>query len=67
MKVRYRHIQEPETVKVYDSVKAYKNNPQIEASGISQEEFDKADKERFERDFEKGIVLAYQVMEATGK
>lgn len=60
MKIKYVHFSEPNKEKIYDTVKALKNNPFIKKT---QEEFDQFELGRMAVDKERGHILAYEVIE----
>lgn len=60
MLVRYRHISQPDKIKIHDTEKALKNNRFIEKT---QEEFDDFTVSKTEKDFHDGILLAYEIPE----
>lgn len=60
MLVKYRHISETEKEKIYDTVKALKNNPFIQST---QKEFDDFELKHFEKDKRDGIIIDYQIIE----
>lgn len=70
MKVKYRHIanvnENGEVVeKIHDTEKSFHNcvSPHRVRSGeMDQEKWDKFTLEKFEQDFQKGIVLSYEVL-----
>ena len=60
MLVKYRHISEPGKEKIFDTVKALKNNPFIQSA---QKEFDDSELKHFEKDERDGIIIDYQIIE----
>lgn len=62
MKIKYVHISDPKTEKVHDTVVSLSKAPFI-STPPSQEEYDKQILAVFERDFKKGTVLSYEVLE----
>ena len=59
MKIKYVHSSEPNVEKMYDTVKALKNNPFIT---LSQKEFDEFELQKIKRDKEYGTVLRYEIL-----
>lgn len=59
MLIKYIHWSEPEREKIYDTVKALRNNPFINES---QEEFDTWTMERLAKEKEGGLILSYEVI-----
>lgn len=59
MIIKYVHFSEPEKEKLYDTVKALKNNPFIEKT---QEEFDEFELNKFAADKEAGKILLYEII-----
>lgn len=64
MKIRYTHIANPFTEKVYDTEKAYSNNPHV---FDTQEEFDQHELQLFNVDKQKGIILDYEIIKEESK
>ncbi len=63
MKIEYRHFSEPEKIKTYDTVEAYRKRPSsLTGIEISQSEFDKAELAHFEKDKKNGVILEYKVI-----
>lgn len=62
VKIKYRHLSEPEKEKIYDTVKSLRNNPFIDKT---QEEFDKFELERMSALHNAGIIISYEVIEDT--
>lgn len=62
MKIQYIHASDPETVKIFDTVKVYHNpnNPRVFAT---QEDFDNFELGHFARDKEQGTIISYEVVE----
>lgn len=66
MKIKYVHCSEPETEKIFDTVKAYKNRVTFGSETIrkqTQEDFDKQALKKMEEDKQCGIVLSYETVE----
>ena len=63
MKVKYRHVSEPDKVRVYDSDLSYERNSVQSMRGISKEDWAAEDLARFERDKRKGLVLEFEVID----
>lgn len=63
MKVKYRHISDPNTKKVYDVIKAWKGLPNfITGKPKSLEQFEQEELNRFSEDKKKGTILEYEVI-----
>lgn len=60
MLIKYIHASEPTKEKVFDTVKALKNNPFIQQT---QKEFDEFELKHFEEDKQRGIIIDYQIIE----
>ena len=67
MKVKYRHISDQNTEKMYDTKKAYRKCPSILSLSISDgktlDDWNRQELERFRKDKERGVVLDYRVEE----
>ena len=61
MRIQYIHASEPETVKIYDTVKAY-NNPNNPRVFDTQEAFDNFELGHFSRDRERGTIVAFKII-----
>ena len=61
MKIKYIHFSEPETEKIYDTVKVFHNpnNPRVFKT---QEEFDAFELEHFAKDKERGTIISYEII-----
>lgn len=66
MKIKYIHSSAPELESTHDTVKSFKNSSGFVRSmgvDITQKDWDKMELEHFEKDFQKGTILKYSVVE----
>lgn len=61
MKIKYIHCSEPETEKIYDTVKVF-NNPNNPRVFKTQEEFDSFELKHFAKDKDQGIIISYEIV-----
>ena len=59
MKIRYTHISDPDTEKIYDTEISLKRNSFIK---MSQEDWDKHELEKMNKDKKNGLILSYRIM-----
>lgn len=63
MKILYRHISDPQNVKVYDTAVSLRRlKGTCFYNGQSQEEWDAQEVEHMRRDQERGIILEFKEM-----
>ena len=60
MKIQYRHVSDPETIKIYDTKTSLELNRFINKS---QAEWDKEELEKMARRKKEGLVIEYKVIE----
>lgn len=60
MKIQYRHVSDPETIKTYDTKVSLELNRFINKS---QAEWDKEELEKMARRKKEGLVIEYKVIE----
>lgn len=61
MLIRYRHISDPDIIKTFDTVKAFKKHPaSFTDKRPTQDEYDEFTMAKFEEDFQNGIILEYE-------
>lgn len=66
MKIKYVHFSEPESEKIFDTVKAYKNRVSFGNETIrkqTQEDYDQQTLKKMEEDKQSGIILSYGTIE----
>ena len=59
MKIKYIHFSEPETEKIYDTVKAFKRLPRVHKTQLA---FDAFELRKFAEDKKKGIIISYEIV-----
>lgn len=62
MFIKYIHASEPETEKIYDTVKVYNNPNNGPRVFNAQKDFDAFELQHFAKDKEKGIVISYEIV-----
>lgn len=66
MKVRYVWYDNPNTEKIYDTASGYREHKRmsnfLRMSPMTEEEWDEAEKKRFEERHKKGLVLSYEII-----
>lgn len=61
MLVKYRHIDNPDITKTFDTVIALKKHPtSFTGKRPTQDEYDEFTMTKFEKDFQNGIILEYE-------
>lgn len=63
MKIKYIWHDQPDVVKVYDTVKDFATMPYIFRRNLTQEEYDDFQRMNITRKKEEGLVLSYEIIE----